>query len=344
MKLLSRQEFREGVLARDRFCVICGTNQFPLDAHHIIERRLWPDGGYYFENGAALCDRGEDGCHYKAETTEITVEQVREAAGIDKICLPPDMYSDTIYDKWGNEVLEDGTKTIGPLFHDPSVQKVLEKGGHTYRQYTKYPRTWHLPWSPGVTKDDRVLRDLSAFEGRQVVVTEKMDGENFTGYSDGYTHARSVDGRSHPSRDWAKNAWAQRGYQLPQGWRACMENLYAVHSLRYEALPSYLAGFSIWDETNTCLSWSDTVEWYELLDIPTVPVLWEGEWNEAFVKRLECLLDLGKQEGYVVRVADSFSYREFSTCVGKFVRANHVTTDRHWMRGRRIEPNQLGGT
>ena len=52
----------------------------------------------------------------------------------------------------------------------------------------KYPRTYHLPWSEGRTDDDKVLSDDSQFIGKYVVVTEKMDGENTTIYSDGYLH------------------------------------------------------------------------------------------------------------------------------------------------------------
>lgn len=45
MKLLSRKDFREGVFARDgNKCVMCG--EASKDAHHIVERRLWLDGGY----------------------------------------------------------------------------------------------------------------------------------------------------------------------------------------------------------------------------------------------------------------------------------------------------------
>jgi hypothetical protein len=51
------------------------------------------------------------------------------------------------------------------------------------------------------------------------------------------------------------------------------------------------------------------------------------------------LLDLGSgqsqlggiQEGMVMRVARSFRYDEYGTVVAKYVRANHVTTDEHWM-------------
>ena len=44
--LLTRDQFREGVFKRDNHkCVICRAPA--VDAHHIIERRLWTDGGYY---------------------------------------------------------------------------------------------------------------------------------------------------------------------------------------------------------------------------------------------------------------------------------------------------------
>ena len=54
---------------------------------------------------------------------------------------------------------------------------------------THYPRTPHLPWSPGATPDDVRAGDPGALRGREVVVTEKLDGENTTLYRDGM-HAR----------------------------------------------------------------------------------------------------------------------------------------------------------
>lgn len=54
-KLHTRDEFREKVFSRDNsLCVICGKPA--KDAHHIIERRLFTDGGYYLDNGASLCE------------------------------------------------------------------------------------------------------------------------------------------------------------------------------------------------------------------------------------------------------------------------------------------------
>ena len=67
-----------------------------------------------------------------------------------------------------------------------------------------YPRTPHLPWSPGVSADDVRAADLAGLAGREVVVTEKLDGENTTLYRDGL-HARSLDSAHHPSRAWVKS-------------------------------------------------------------------------------------------------------------------------------------------
>ena len=44
----------------------------------------------------------------------------------------------------------------------------------------KYPRTYHLPYSPGATKDDKKLQDgwFSSYIGQEIVITAKLDGEN----------------------------------------------------------------------------------------------------------------------------------------------------------------------
>jgi hypothetical protein len=212
---------------------------------------------------------------------------------------------------------------------------------------TKYPRTYHLPWSLGATSDDKTHSEAAVeamFAGREIVVTEKMDGENTTVYADGYLHARSIDSSNHPSRNWAKAqvAPALLG-NLPAGWRVCGENLYAKHSLGYEALPTYFMVFAIYDEQNRCLSWDETVEWCELLGLTPVPVLYRGPWDEAAVRacytgKSQCGAE---GEGYVVRVAGSFAYGEFSSSVAKFVRANHVVEgSEHWAHAALV-PNRL---
>lgn len=201
----------------------------------------------------------------------------------------------------------------------------------------KYPRTPHLPWSPGATNDDIHHQNTLVFANKNVVVTEKMDGENTSIYHD-YVHARSIDSRFHPSRTWVKALQAEIGYRIPPGWRVCGENLYARHSIAYENLPGYFIGFSIWNEENSCLSWSDTKLWMAKLNLPTPKELYVGIWDESAIRNISP--DTGNMEGYVVRMAEAFDYSLFSNSVAKWVRANHVNTEKHWMHSA-IIPNGL---
>jgi len=192
--LLTRDEFRESVFRRDSHrCVAC---QAPaVDAHHIMERRLFDDGGYYLSNGASVCEEH----HLACERTDISVESIRTSAKITTAVLPAHLYSDEVYDKWGNIVLPNGQRLRGELFYDESVQKIIADKLNLFTYWVKYPRTWHVPWSEGMNDDDRLLPDMSSFEGRSVLVTEKMDGENTTMYRD-HIHARRVESGGHPSR------------------------------------------------------------------------------------------------------------------------------------------------
>jgi len=204
----------------------------------------------------------------------------------------------------------------------------------------KYPKILHLPWSKGLTKDDARIKSLDAFENREVVVTEKMDGENCNLHKDVF-HARSVDSRDHLSRHWAKNLWYQIKYKLDD-LRICGENVYAQHSIAYDGLSSYFLMFGAMRE-NMYLSWDTVVELAEKLDLFTVPVLYRGTWDPESIK-VYCTgtsyFGTSEQEGYVVRLADEFSLDDFDKSIAKFVRAGHVQTDDHWMH-RKIVKNKL---
>lgn len=335
--LLSREAFREAVFARDGHrCVFC--ERAAQDAHHILERRLWADGGYYRDNGASVCAEH----HLACERTQMSVEEVRNACGINRILVPEHLYDDHVYDKWGNPIFGGGRRGRGELFFDPSVQKVLAEGGvlPLFTPYVKYPRTHHLPWSPGMHEDDRRISSLEGFAGEEVVVTEKMDGENTTLYRD-HIHARSLDSRGGEDRAWVKQRWSQIAHEIPQDWRLCGENLWARHSIVYHALPSYFLGFSLWNERNECLSWDETLDYFELLGIRAVPVLYRGPFEEKRLRALEKTLHFDRTEGYVVRVARSFPYGAFRRSIAKFVRAGHVQTTRHWRAGAAFTPNRL---
>lgn len=205
--------------------------------------------------------------------------------------------------------------------------------------YTKYPRTHHLPNSEGATSDDKTHSSFDSFLNIPIVITEKMDGENNSIYKD-YFHARSIDSASHPSQYWLKNYASKIGYQLPDGWRLCGENVYAKHSIEYKNLISYFFGFSMWNDKNECLSWDDTLVWFDLLEVQHVPVLFSGVVdNPQFFYDLSKTINIDITEGFVVRHQSSFHYDSFKNCVGKWVRKNHVTSDEHWRNN--WVPNKL---
>lgn len=338
--LLSRDNFREGVFARDKYkCCICG--EPAKDAHHIIERRLFSDGGYYLDNGASLCEIH----HIKAEETTLECDEIRNACGIEKIILPEHFYVDQEYDKWGNPILNANQRLKGELFYDESVQKILEQGKvlSLFSKYVKYPRTYHAPFGDKTTKDDKILKSDEHFKGKNVVVTVKMDGENTTMYND-YIHARSINSNSHPTRNKVKDIWAQVGYQLSNDERICGENLYAKHSIEYNELLSYFMVFSWWDG-NTCLSWEETVFNAQACDLEIVPVIYNGLYDK------EKILELYKKnfkgqgcEGFVVRISDDFTYGQFKDSVMKYVEPNFReivnSSHGHWI-SQQIIPNKL---
>ncbi len=69
-KKLVREAFRNACYKRDGYkCVMCPFKsskekaEEELDAHHVTDRNLLPNGGYVKENGISLCAA----CHLKAE-------------------------------------------------------------------------------------------------------------------------------------------------------------------------------------------------------------------------------------------------------------------------------------
>ena len=126
--LLSREEFSRQVFARSQNrCVLCAAAA--IDAHHIMERKLFSDGGYYLDNGAAVCAA----CHWRCETTEIGVDRVREACGITAGLLPRGWPAGLSYDKWGNRCWPSGLRSAGPLGQDLGMRKALARGGFLAR-------------------------------------------------------------------------------------------------------------------------------------------------------------------------------------------------------------------
>lgn len=338
-KLLSRQDFVAQALARDNnSCVIC--KEPASEVHHIIERKLWTDSGYYLNNAATLCSKH----HILAEQTLLSCDEIRQAAKISIILLPDHFDTDSKYDKWGNILLPNGNRLKGEMFYTEQVQKILQQAKllNTFSKYVKYPRTYHLPHSHASADDKRLLDDSIFFE-KDVVASIKMDGENSSLYND-YTHARSINPNDHESRNWLKGLWGKIGWMLDEDMRLCGENMYAKHTIEYSNLESYFLLFSIWYR-DTCLSWQETVEYANLLELKTVPVIYTGKYDllkieEAFQKYQEN----NPAEGYVIRTSNEFKYSQFKTSVAKYVKPEFLDNLKkqkgHWQQ-QKITPNQL---
>jgi RNA ligase len=195
---------------------------------------------------------------------------------------------------------------------------------------SKYPRTYHLSWSPGATNDDRISDSVESLIGIDIVITEKLDGSNASITKDG------VYARSHV--DFSKNPWDKEMWNIyykikndiSEGVFLFGENMEGIHSIEYSNLTSYFYIFGVIDN-NIWVPWSEVEEYSFLLDIPTVPVLFKGVVNsEKELKELTETLSKqpsslgGIRECIVVRNADMFHNDDFSTNVMKWVRKGHV--------------------
>ena len=164
--LLTRDGFRTGVFARDGHrCVLCrGTAR--LDAHHVLNRNLWADGGYRLDNGVSLCPQH----HLAAEHTVLGVEELRAAAGIRDATLHDDGVAGQRYDTWGNPIFPDGHRRRGELFFTDGAQAALRQGGvlPLFQPGLLLPPVRNLSWNPNGT-DQRIVSP-QAFQGHEVVV------------------------------------------------------------------------------------------------------------------------------------------------------------------------------
>ena len=209
----------------------------------------------------------------------------------------------------------------------------------------KYPRTYHLPWSPGATKDDKKLQCdwFENYRGKKIVITEKLDGENISlSHYDCFARSHGAPTRS----PWSKNIWEVDGVfnrvasKIGENEWIYGENLYGEHSIHYSKLTDYFHIFAVRDdEKYVWYSWDDVETMANILGLPTVPVLWigtietEGQLHKLVDALVTCPSIYGDtREGVVIRVYDEFPVDEFSKNVCKWVRPNHVQTDEHWTK------------
>jgi len=326
--LLTRDDFRSEVFQRDSFlCVVPECNRPAVDAHHIIERRLWTDSserlGYFLENGASLCGKHHQ---FGAETCSIQPQVLRRWLNLP-VRLPKEWDREKSYDKWGNALKR------------PT------------RHHIKYPSTPYLHISPGYDVNDINLPDLKSFLNVPLVVTIKMDGSNAQLRYDAVA-ARNGAHADHHSFDMLKSQFVNIQALIPKNIQIFGEWLYAKHSIHYTdqlSLQSLFQVFSVYD-ADACmfLGWDEVRQWASTLGFPTVPVVMESEFKtewelEAALTRLSNEVISEGHEGIVVRSKWPFPYGMFEgyetsngkttwkvAPVGKYVRANHVQTADHW--------------
>jgi len=215
----------------------------------------------------------------------------------------------------------------------------------------KYNRTFHLPWSPGATNDDKIAASVDGLINKPIIITEKMDGSN-TSLEVSGCFARTHSGPpTHASFDGLKALHAAIKHKIPEHYQLFGEWCYALHSIAYSELPAHFLLFNVRvcsSELNDIwLSWEEVELWAEEIGVPTVPVLFQGEVSsEMELKQLVESLMIqpsqcgGIREGVVVRIQNGFYDDRFSQYVMKCVRSNHVQTSEHW-KDQEIVKNKL---
>ena len=226
----------------------------------------------------------------------------------------------------------------------------------------KYGRTYHYPFSPGTTSDDRIQHDYWKHIQKipTLIHTEKLDGEN------NCLSKRGVFARSHAAP--TVSAWTEsicRFWQLIKNdlgdLEIFLENLYAIHSIEYRNLEHHFYVFGI-REHDRWLSWEETKFYAAMIGLPTVPELGGVHLPVDQLRFEQDVLTLTKSrgtfephdagdgkpatiEGIVSRNADSYAIDDFAHNVFKYVRKGHVKTDQHWTRSWKRAPlKNEGGT
>lgn len=212
----------------------------------------------------------------------------------------------------------------------------------------KYPRTYHFPFSPGATNDDKVLQNIDHLLNVPLIITEKMDGSNVCLSKEG-CFARSHNGPpTHRSFGRYKALHASIKHLIPNNLSLYGEWCFAKHSIYYDKLPAFFLLFGIKD-TNGWGSWSGVEYWAKNLGLVTVPVIHHNITFET-VGSLESFItgeatkvsECGvTREGVVVRFRMGLPPdADFSQFIVKWVRKDHVQTSDHW-KHQEIVRNQL---
>lgn len=209
----------------------------------------------------------------------------------------------------------------------------------------KFPSIPYLSISPDVDQNDPVTN--FTLNGKNIVITEKMDGENCCMYN-GKVFARTHSHEAtHESFTPIKQMYKQKilpmneVYNIPNRYMLFGENMTGIHSITYDKLENYFYLFGVFDtDSHVWLGWDQVEKVARDIDVPTVPVIFRGVLCEEKIKILMdkkiktisiCSTVVGP-EGFVVRNSHAFVNNEFSTNISKYVRHNHKQTDETWRR------------
>ena len=146
-----------------------------------------------------------------------------------------------------------------------------------------YPSTPHLPFSPGVQADDTKLADDCPWlVGREIVVTEKLDGGNCCLWRGGvYARTHSHEA-THPWFASIKALYPSFAAQVDDDLMLFGENMSAVHSIEYDGLRSHFYLFGVRRTSNgEWLAWDDVVVLAHKLELPHAPIWWNSTFKVA---------------------------------------------------------------
>jgi len=226
-KLLTRSEFNQLALERDSHkCLFCHET-LNLAVHHIMDRALFDDEGYYLDNASTLCPEH----HLLAEQGGLSCQEIRDKINITMIVLPQGYKQNLEYDKWGKPM----------------------------KELIKYPRTKHIAGSSIQRGDSKNTIPFSELEGKFLVVEEKIDGAN-TGISFNQDCELKLQCRGHfleGKGDWPEfdmfkswgNTWKNQLFDiLTDQYIMYGEWMGAFHSIYYDELPHLFMEFDIYDK------------------------------------------------------------------------------------------------
>ncbi|MBR4589163.1 MAG: hypothetical protein IKO36_00750 [Bacteroidaceae bacterium] len=108
---LSREDFKKYGFARTNGkCCVPNCNEQAVDAHHIMDRSLWKNGGYYLSNCAPVCNKHhidcENGYYTPLELINFCNIKLSEIKNPDKLDWITDeeyleYFESGLINKWG---------------------------------------------------------------------------------------------------------------------------------------------------------------------------------------------------------------------------------------------------